>query len=85
MDEELQWMEEANVRGPSVEMLAETKATQLKFLFAKKLGADGKVERGKAQLVFVNKDKGANWNELYAPVINKTSLQTFLMFVAIKK
>jgi hypothetical protein len=85
MKEELDSMEEAEVWGQMVELPYEVKATPLKFLFTKKLGAEGMVERYKARLVFVNRNKDEGWSEFYAPVINKTNLRIFLAFVATRK
>jgi hypothetical protein len=55
MEEEMRSMEMAEVWGPPVRLPDGCRATQLKFIFVKKLGERGEVQWNKARLVFVNK------------------------------
>jgi hypothetical protein len=56
MRDEVKSMEEAEVWGPPLRVGEQTAVTPLRFIFAKKLGADGEVERFKARLIFQNKE-----------------------------
>jgi hypothetical protein len=81
VDEELQSMKQANVWGPEVTLPRGQAATPLCFLFTKKLGEDGAMQRYKARLIFCNRDKDTN-EGVYAPVVDKSSLRVFLTLVA---
>jgi hypothetical protein len=83
IEEEMLAMEEAQVWGPPVVVQKGVKVTPLRFVFAKKLGADGEVERFKARLIFQNRDDGElDGEDCYAPVVDKVSLRIFLTTVA---
>jgi hypothetical protein len=84
MREELGSMEAAGVWGPPTILPAGKTATPLKFIFTKKMGPGGEVERYKARLVFLNREKGnvSNGERLYAPVVEKTTLRMFLAYAA---
>jgi hypothetical protein len=83
IEEEVRSMEDAEVWGPPVEVQRGVKVTPLRFVFARKLGPDGEVERFKARLIFQNRDDGEEDNEdVYAPVVDKASLRMFLSQVA---
>ena len=61
------------------------KVTPLRFIFAKKLGPDGVVQRFKARLIFQHKDDGdEEFEDCYAPVVDKVSLRIFIAVVAQK-
>jgi hypothetical protein len=83
--EELEAMEEAEVWGEPVRIEPWVKVTPLRFIFTKKLGAGGVVERYKARLIFMNRDdEGDQEEDVYAPVVDKASLRVFLAIVAKK-
>ena len=55
---EMKSMEDAEVWGPPVDVEEWMKITPLRFIFTKKMGATGEVERYKARLVFQNRGDG---------------------------
>jgi hypothetical protein len=66
MRDEVKSMEEAEVWGPPLSVGEQTAVTPLRFIFAKKLGANGEVERFKARLIFQNKDEVEEGEDVYA-------------------
>ena len=56
------------------------RATKLKFLFALKFDDNGHVERHKARLVFqhVKRISTVDWDNIFAPVVDKVTVRTFL-------
>jgi hypothetical protein len=82
--EEIDSMEEAEVWGPPVTAPAGVVVTPLRFIFAKKVGAGGEMQRYKARLIFQNRDTDEGDECFYAPVVDKVSLRVFLAVVAQK-
>jgi hypothetical protein len=82
--EEVQAMETAQVWGDPIIPPPDAKITPLRFIFTKKVGPSGTVERYKARLVFQNRDDLGNQcdESFYAPVVDKMSLRMFLNVVA---
>ena len=83
IDEEMEAMEEAEVWGPPEYVGEGVNVTPLRFVFAKKVGPDGRVARFKARLIFQNRGDSDDADEdFYAPVVDKQSLRIFLAVVA---
>jgi hypothetical protein len=82
ISEEIKAMEDAEVWGQPVVEEDWMSVTPLRFIFTKKMGANGEIERYKARLVFQNRDSGDENEDVYAPVVDKVSLRVFLTVVA---
>jgi hypothetical protein len=80
--EEMEAIEGAETLSEPVQLPEGEKAVSLKFIFVKKIGADGKVGRYKARLVYNHTGNGESSEDNYAPVANKVSLRIFLAAVA---
>jgi hypothetical protein len=85
VQEEMQSINEAGTLSEPVQLPAGAKAINLKFIFTKKVGEDGLVNRYKARLVYNHMGKGNEQEDNFAPVVNKTSLRVFLSAVAFNK
>ena len=60
------------------------------FIYKTKMGENGVVERSKARLVYKNHPirfsvPRCTWDEVFSPVVGKTTLRIFLSFVAQRK
>jgi hypothetical protein len=82
VSEEMQSINEAETLSAPVDLPCGAKATNLKFIFVKKVGEDGAVNRYKARLVYDHRGKGNEEEDNYFPVANKVSLRIFLAAVA---
>jgi hypothetical protein len=82
VSEEMQSINEAETLSAPVDLPCGAKATNLKFIFVKKVGEDGAVNRFKARLVYDHRGKGNEEEDNYSPVANKVSLRIFLAAVA---
>jgi hypothetical protein len=80
--EEMDAIHEAKTLSGPVVLPEGARAVPLKFIFAKKLGADGKIERFKARLVFNHSSKDETGEDNYSPVVDRVSLRIFLAAVA---
>ena len=85
IEDEMQSIYNAGALSGPVELPAGEKITNLKFIFVKKVGEDGLVNRFKARLVYDHRGKGEEEENNYSPVANKTSLRIFLATVAQQK
>jgi hypothetical protein len=80
--EEMDAINEAQTLSEPVVLPEGARAVPLKFIFAKKLGEDGKIERFKARLVFNHSSKDETDENNYSPVVDRVSLRVFLATVA---
>jgi hypothetical protein len=82
IDEEMKSIIEAGTLSDPVEVPEGVTVTNLKFVFVKKVGEDGTVNRFKARLVYDHRGKGDEEENTYSPVADKVSLRVFLSVVA---
>jgi hypothetical protein len=86
IEDELQSLEEAQVLSGPVRLPEGKRAIGLKFIFAKKMGMDGKIDRYKARMVVNStKNDGLSDEMIYSPVVERSSLRVFLAAVATQK
>jgi hypothetical protein len=82
VEEEMQAINEAQTLSDPVELPEGVKAVQLKFIFTRKVGEDGQIQRYKARLVYNHLGDAIEEEDNYSPVANKVSLRVFLTAVA---
>ena len=85
VQEEMDSVIAAGTLSEPVELPEGAKATGLKFIFVKKVGENGEVNRFKARLVYNHYGPGEMGEDNYAPVANRISLRIFLTAVASNK
>jgi hypothetical protein len=81
VQEEMDSINEAQVLSDAVQLPHGEKATGLKFIFVKKVGEDGQINRYKARLVYNHYGKESN-EDNYSPVANRVTLRIFLATTA---
>jgi hypothetical protein len=79
--EEMDAIQEAGTLSEPVKAPEGIRITGLKFIFTKKVGEDGKVNRFKARLVYNHSNKEESTENNYSPVANRISLRLFLAAV----
>jgi hypothetical protein len=81
VEEEMDAIQEAGTLSEPVQAPMGTRITGLKFIFTKKVGEDGKVNRFKARLVYNHSSKEESEENNYSSVANRISLRLFLAAV----
>jgi hypothetical protein len=80
--DEMESINKAETLSEPVQLPTGQKAVNLKFIFTKKMGETGKIDRYKARLVYNHLGNGNEDEDNFSPVVNKVGLRIFLSAVA---